>query len=121
MLELVANCILLHIHQLVLVSLRFVGLPLVESPDCVRLVITDIICADLNMLIVSLIALSRCIVETFFIDIGIQPVDLPNFHDSGAALSSSMFIRLCQSIFLLLLLLFTIMYSTGSGNLASEP
>ena len=48
MLELVANRILLYVHQLVLVSVRFVGLPLVESPDCVRLVLTDIVGTDLS-------------------------------------------------------------------------
>ena len=48
MLQLVANRILLYVHQLVLVSVRFVGLPLVESPDCVRLVLTDIVGTDLS-------------------------------------------------------------------------
>ena len=46
MLKLIANCILLHVYQLVLV--RFVGLLLIESPDYVRLVLTDIICTDLS-------------------------------------------------------------------------
>ena len=69
--------------ELVLISVRVVGLPLVKSPDCVRLVVTDIICTDLSHHFAGRITESLDNMKRCFIDIGIQTVDLPKFHDSG--------------------------------------
>ena len=124
MLEVVANHILLYVHQLVLISVRFVGLLLVESPDCVQLVLTDIVCTDLSQHFAGRIAdslenMTRCIVETVFIDIGIQPVGLPKFHDSGPQFID-VYKALPEHLFAFTFAVYN-MYSSGSSSLASEP
>ena len=103
----VAQGILLHVYQLVVLTVWQTGPLGVELPHSVGadLLGTDLLQHDAAGVTQCPNHMARRVVKAVFVNLSIEPVD----GFLTAALSSSRWTRLCQMVFLLLVLLLTIM------------